>query len=155
MSPGTAACQASLSITISWNLLKLMSIKSVMPSHHLILCHLLLLLPSIFPSIRVFSNESVLPIRWPKYWSFSFSISPSHEYSGLISFRIDWFDLLAVQVTLKSLLQQHCSKASTQLCLNIIIPSRYTQMYRAKALSCTLSCFELYAKQIIPSPLHA
>ena len=93
-------------------LLKLMPIKSVMPSNHLILCCLLLLLPSIFPSIRVFSNESVLCIRWPKYWSFSFSISPSNEYSGLISFRIDWFDLLAVQGTLKSLLQHHSSKAS-------------------------------------------
>ena len=95
--PWTAACQASLSITNSWSLLKLMSIKSVMPSYHLILCHPLLFLPSIFPSIRVFSSESVLHIRWTKYWSFSFSISPSNEYSGLISFRIDWFDLLAVQ----------------------------------------------------------
>ena len=97
VTPWTAACQASLSITNSQSLLKLMSIKSVMPSNHLILSHPLLLLPSIFPSIRVFSNESVLPIRWPKYWSFSFSISPSNEYSGLISFRIDWLDLLAVQ----------------------------------------------------------
>ena len=96
----------------SWSLLKLMSIESVMPSNHLIFCHLLLLMPSIFLSIRVFSNESVLRISWPKYWSFSFSISPSNEYSVLISFRIDWFDLLAVQVTLKSLLQQHSSKAS-------------------------------------------
>ena len=101
--PWTAAHQASLSITNSKSFLKFMSIKSVMPSNHLILCHLLLLLPSIFPSIRVFSNESVLPIRWPKYWSFSFSISPSNEYSGLISFRIDWFDRFAVQGTLKSL----------------------------------------------------
>ena len=108
----TAGCQASLSITNSWNLLKLMSIASMMPSTHLILCYLLLLLPSIFPSIRVFSNELVHCIRWPKYWSFSFSISPSNEYSGLISFRIDWLDLLAVQGTLKSLLQQHSSKAS-------------------------------------------
>ena len=107
----TAAHQASLSFTISWSLLKLMSIKSVMPSSHLILCHPLLLLPSIFPSMRVFSNESVHHIRWPKYWSFSFSISPSNEYSGLISFRMDWFDL-AVQGTLKSLLQHHSSKAS-------------------------------------------
>ena len=95
--PWNAARQAFLSITNSWNLLKLMSIELVMPSNHLILCHPLLLLPSIFPSIRVFSSESVLPIRWPKYWSFSFSISPSNEYSGLISFRIDWFNLLAVQ----------------------------------------------------------
>ena len=100
--PWTAACQASLSITNSRSLLKLMSIKSVMPSNHVILCHPLLLLPSIFPSIRVFSSESVLCIRWPKYWSFSFSISPSNEYPGLISFRIDGFDLLAVQGTLES-----------------------------------------------------
>ena len=108
----TAACQASLSITNSWSLLKLMSIKSVMPSNHLILYHPLLLLPSIFPIIRVFSSESVLHIRWPKYWSFSFSISPSCEYSGLISFRMDWLDLLAVQGTIKSLLQHHSLKAS-------------------------------------------
>ena len=101
-----------VSITNSWSLLKLMSIESVMPSNHLILCHPLLLPPSIFPSIRVFSNESFLHIKWPKYWSFSFSISPSNEYSGLISFRIDWLDLLAVQETLKSLLQHHSSKAS-------------------------------------------
>ena len=104
--PWTAAHQASLSITSSQSLLKHMSIKSVMPSNHLIHCHPLLL-PSVSPSIRVFSNESVLCIRWPKYWSFSFSISASNEYSGLISFRIEWFDLLAVQVTLKSLLQLH------------------------------------------------
>ena len=110
--PWTAACQASLSITNSQSLLKLMFIESVMPSNHLILNHPLLLPPSIFPSIRVFSNESVLHIRCSKYWSFSFSISPSSEYSGLISFRIDWFDLLAVQGTLKSLLQHHSSKAS-------------------------------------------
>ena len=109
--PWTAARQASLSITNSRSLLKLMSIASVMPSNHLILC-CPLLPPSTFPSIRVFSNESALCIRWPKYWSFSFSISPSNEYSGLISFRIDWFDLFAVQVTLKSLLQHHNSKAS-------------------------------------------
>ena len=104
--------QASLSITNSWSLFKLMSIVSVMPSNHLILCCPLLLLPPIFPSIRVFSNESVLHIRWPNYWSFSFNISPSNEYSGLISFRMDWLDLLAVQGTLKSLLQHHSSKAS-------------------------------------------
>ena len=110
--PWTAACQASLSITNSRSLLKLMSIESVMPPNHFILCRPLLLLPSIFSSIRVFSNESVLHIRWPKYWSFSFSISPSNEYSGLISFRMDWLDLLAVQVTLKSLLQHCSSKAS-------------------------------------------
>ena len=119
--PWTAACQASLSITNSRSLLKLMSIESVMPSNHLILCPPLLLLPSIFPSIRVFSNESVLPIRWPKYWSFSFSISPSNEYSGLISFRMDWLDLLAVQETLKSLLQHHSSKTSVrELCLRLL-----------------------------------
>ena len=108
----TAACQASLYITNSRSLLKLMSIKLVMPSNHLILCHPLLLLPSIFPIIRVFSNELVACIRWPKYWSFSFSINPSNEYSGLISFRMDRLDLLAVQGTLKSLLQHHSSKAS-------------------------------------------
>ena len=108
--------QASLSIINTWSLLKLMSIESVMPSNHLILCCPLLLLPSIFPSIRVFSNESVLHIRWPKDWSFSFSISPSNEYSGLISFRMDWLDLLAVQGTLKSLLQHHSSKASILWC---------------------------------------
>ena len=110
--PQTAAHQASLSITNSWSLPKLMSIKSVMPSNHLILCHPLVLPPSIFPSIRIFSSESVLRIRWPKYWNFSFSISPSNEYSELISFRMDWLDLLAVQGTLKSLLQHHSSKAS-------------------------------------------
>ena len=114
--PWTAARQASLSITKSWSLLKLMSIESVITSNHLILCHLLLLPPSIFPSIRVFSNELVRPIRWPKYWSFSFSISPSKEYSGLISFRMDWLDLFAVQGTLKSLLQHHSSKASILQC---------------------------------------
>ena len=110
--PWTAAHQASLSFTISWSLLKLMSIESMLPSNHLILCCPLLLLPSIFPRLRVFSNESVLCIRWSKYWSFSFSISPSYEHLGLISFSIDWFDLLAVQGTLKSLLQHHSSKTS-------------------------------------------
>ena len=114
--PWTAAGLASLSITNSQSLLKLMSIKSVMPSSHLILCHPLLLLPSIFPSIRVFSNESALHIRWPKYWSFSFSIIPSKEIPGLISFRMDWLDLLAVQGTLKSLLQHHRSKTSVFWC---------------------------------------
>ena len=110
--PWTAAHQASLSITKFQSLLKLMSIKLVMPSNHLILCHPLLLPPLIFPSIRVFLSESVLHIRWPKYWGFSFSISPSNEYLGLISFRMDWLDLLAVHVTLKSLLQHHSSKTS-------------------------------------------
>ena len=112
MTPGTAVSQASHSITNSRSLLKLISIELVMSSKHLILCRPLLLLPSLFPSIRVFSNESVLHIRWPKYWSFSFSISPSNEYSGLIFFRMDWLDLLAVQGTLKSLLQHHSSRAS-------------------------------------------
>ena len=112
VTPRTVALQASLSITNSQSLLKLMSIELVIPSNHLILYCPLLLLTSIFPSIRVFSNKSVLQIRWPKYWSFSFSISPSNEYSGLISFRINWFDLLAVQGTLKGLLQRHSLKAS-------------------------------------------
>ena len=110
--PRTAAHQASLSITNSWSLLKLISVESVMPSNHFILCRPLLLLPSIFPSIRVFSKESVLCIRWPKYWNFIFSISPSNEHSGLISFRMDWLELLAVQGTLKSLLHHHSAKAS-------------------------------------------
>ena len=110
--PWTAACQTSLSITNSQILSKLMSVESMMPSGHLILCCPLLFLPSIFPSIRVFSSDSVLHIRWPKYWSFSFNINPSSEHPGLISFRMDWLDLLAVQGTLKSLLQHHSSKAS-------------------------------------------
>ena len=114
--PRTAAHQTPLSFTISWSLLKLMSIKSVMPSNHLNLCRPLFLLSSVFPSIRVFSNESVLQIRWPKYWSLSFSISPSTEYPGLISFRVDWFDLLAVQMVLKSLVQHHHSKVSILQC---------------------------------------
>ena len=114
--PWTAAQQASLSITNIQSLLKLMSIESVMPSNHLILYRPLLLLPSIFPSIRVFTNESALPIRWPKYWSFSFNISPSNEYTGMISFKMDWLDLLAVQGTLKSFLQHHSSKASILQC---------------------------------------
>ena len=112
VTPWTAACQASLSFTISQSLLKLMSIESVMPSYHLILCRPLLLLPPIPPSIRIFSNESTLHIRWPEYWSSCFSIIPSKEIPGLISFRMDWLDLLAVQGTLKSLLQHHSSKAS-------------------------------------------
>ena len=112
VTPWTTAHQASLSITNSWSPPKPMSIELVMPSHHLVFCHPLLLLPSIFPSIRVFVNESVLGIRWPKYWSFNFNISPSSEHPGLISFRKDWFDLLAVQGILKSLLQHHSSKTS-------------------------------------------
>ena len=116
VTPWIAACQASLSITNSWSSCKLTSIESVMPSSHLILCHPLLLLPPISPSIRVFSNESTLYMRWPKYWSFSFSIIPFKEHPGLISFRMDWLDLLAVQRTLKSLLQHHSSKASILQC---------------------------------------
>ena len=120
VTPWTAARQASLSIANSQSLLKLMSIESVMPSRHLIFCHPLLL-PSVFPSIRVFSKESVLHIRWPKYWSFSFSISPSNEHSGLTSFRMDWLDLLAVQGTLKSLLQHHSPKGSILWCSAFVI----------------------------------
>ena len=121
VTPWTATHQASLSITNSQSLLKLMSLESVMPSNHLILCRSLLLPPSIFPSVRVFSNELVLHIRWPKYWSFSFSVSTSSEYSGLISFRMDEVDLLAIQGTLKSLLQHHSSKASIIQCSALFI----------------------------------
>ena len=136
--PWTAAHQTSLSITNSQSLLKLMSIESVMPSNHLILCHFLLLLPSTFPNIRVFSNESVLPIRWPKYWSFSFSISPSNEHPGLISFRMDWLDLLAVQGTLKSLLQHHSSKASILLhSVFFIVQLSHPYMTTGKTLALT------------------
>ena len=136
--PWTVAHQASLSITNSQSLPKLMSITSVMPSNHLILCRPLLLLPSIFPSIRVFPNESVLPIRWPKYWSFSFSISPSNEYSGLISFRMDWLNLLAVQGTLKSLLQHHSSKASIlQHSAFIIVQVSHPYMTTGKTIALT------------------
>ena len=142
MTPWTAAHQASLSITNSQSLLKLMSIESVMPSNHLILCHPLLLPPSMFPSIRVFSNESLLRIRWPKYWSFSFSISPSHEYSGLISFRIDWLDLLAVQGTLKSLLQHHSSKASVlQHSAFFIVQLSHPYMTTGKTIALTRQTF--------------
>ena len=136
--PWTAAHQASLSITNSQSLLKLMSIESVIPSNHIILCCPLLLLPSIFPSIRVFAKESVLCIRWSKYWSFSFSISPSNEYSGLISFKMDWFDLFAVQGTLKSLLQHHSSKASILWCsvFSIVeLSYPYTTAGKTKALT--------------------
>ena len=121
VTPCTAACQASLYIIKSQSLLKLIYIALVMPSNHLILCHPLLILSSIFPSIRVFSNESIICIKWPKYWSFSFSISPSNEHSGLISFRLDWLDLLDVQGTLKSLFQHHSSKASILQCSAFII----------------------------------
>ena len=140
--PWTATHQASLSITNSRSLLKLMSIKLVMPSNHLILCHPLLLLPSIFPSIRVFSSDSVLCIRWPKYWSFSFSISPSSEYSGLIFFRIDWLDILAVQGTLKSLLQHHSSKASILQCSALfIVQLSYPYMTTGKTIALTRQIF--------------
>ena len=134
----TAAPQASLSITSSRGLLKLMSIESVMPSNHLILCRPLLLLPSVFPSIRVFSNESALRIRWPKYWSFSFNISPSNEYSGLISFRMDWLDRLGVQGTLKSLLQHHNSKASILRCSAFfIVQLSHPHMTTGKTIALT------------------
>ena len=138
----TVACQASLSITNSQSLLRLMSIESVMPSNHLIFCHPLLLLPSIFPSIRVFSNETALCIKWPKYWSFSFNISPSSEYSGLISFRMDWLDLLAVQGTLKSLLQYHSSKASILQCSAFfIVQFSHPYMTTRKIIALTRQTF--------------
>ena len=136
--PWTSAHQASLSITDSWSLLKLMCIELVMPPDHLILCHPLLLLPSIFPSIRVFSNESALRIRWPKYWNFSFSISPSNEYSGLISFRMDWLNCLAVQGTLKSLLQHKSSKASILQCSALfIVQLSHPNMTTGKTIALT------------------
>ena len=138
----TAALQASLSITNSRSLFKLMSIESVIPSNHIILCHPLLLLPSIFLSIRVFSNESVLRITWPKYWSFSISISTSNKYSSLISFRMDWFDLLAVQGTLKSLLQHHSSKASILQCSGFfIVQLSYPFMITGKTIALTRRTF--------------
>ena len=138
----TAASQASFSITKSQSPPKPMSIESVMPSTHLILCHLLLLLPSIFPSIRVFSNESAHHIKWPKYWSFSFNISPSNKYSGLISFRIDWFDLLVVQGTLKSLLQHHSSKPSILQCpAFFIVQLSHPYMTTGKTIALTRQTF--------------
>ena len=138
MTPWTAACQAPLSITNSWSLLKLMSFESVMLSNHLILYHPLLLPPSMFSSIRVFSNESVLCIRWPKYWNFCFNISPSNEYSGLLSFRMDWLDLLAVQGTLKSLLQHHSSKTSSlQLSAFLIVQLSHPYMTTGKTIALT------------------
>ena len=140
--PWTAACQASLSITNSQSLLRLMSIESVMPSNHLILCCTCLLPPSIFPRIRVFSNESVLPSRWAKYWSFSFSISPSNEYSGLISLWMDWLDLRAVQGTLKSLLQHHSSKASILQCSAFfIVQLSHPYMTTGKTIALTRRTF--------------
>ena len=145
VTPWTSAHQASLSITNSWRLLKLMSITLVMPSNHLILCHPLLLLPSIFPSSRVFSNESALRIRWPKYWSFSFNISPSKEHSALISFRMDWLDLLAVQGTLKSLLQHHSSKASILPC-SAFFTVQLSQPYMTAGKTIALTDRPLLAK---------
>ena len=140
--PWTTACQASLSITNSQSLPKLMSIESVMPFNYLILCRPLLLLPSIFPSIRVFSNESALCIRWPKYWSFSFNISPSNEHPGLISFRMDWLDLLEVQGTLKSLLQHHSSKVSVLRCSALfIVQLSHPYMTTGKPIALTRCIF--------------
>ena len=142
VTPWIAACQASLAITNSQSLLKFMSIELVMPSKHLILCHPLPLLPSIFPSIRVFSNESVLHIRWPKFWNFSFHISPSNVYSGLIFFRIDWLNLLAVQGTLKSLLQHHSSKASILQCSAFfMVQLSHPYMTTGKTTALTLQTF--------------
>ena len=141
-SPWTAALQAPLSFIVSQSLLKLMTIESVMPPNHLILCRPLLLPPSIFPSIKVFSNESALHTRWPKYWSFSFSISPSNEHSGLISLRIDWFDLLAVQGTLKNLLQYHSSKASIlQHTAFFIVQFSHPYMTTGKTIALTRRTF--------------
>ena len=140
--PWTAACQASLSITNSWSPPKPMSIELVMPSNHLILCRPLLLLPSIFPSLRVFSNESALYIRWPKYWSFSFNISPFSEHPGLISFRMGWLDFLAVQGTLKSLLQHHSSKASILQCSAFfIVQLSHSYMTTGKTIALTRRIF--------------
>ena len=142
VTPRTSGHQASLSITNSWSLLKLICIESVMPYNHPIHCHLLLIQPSIFPSIRVFSNESVLHFRWPKYWSFSFSISPSNEHPGLISFRMDWLDLLAIQGTLKSLLQHHSSKASILRCSAFFtVQLSHPYMTTGKAIALTRRTF--------------
>ena len=141
----TVACQASQSFTVSWNLLKLMSIELVMPSNHLILCHARLLLPSIFPSIRVFSNESALPTRGPKDWSFS--ISPSNEFSGLISFRMDRLDILAVQGTLKSLLQHHSSKASIPQCSDFLM-AQLSDAYMTTGKTIALTIWTLVSKVI-------
>ena len=150
VTPWTAARQASLSITSFQSLLKLMSIMSVMSSNHLILCHPLLLQPSIFPSTRVFSNESALCIRWPKYWSFSFNISPSNEYSGLISFRIDWFDLLTVQWTLKSLLQHQNSKASIVECSAfLMVQLSHPYMTTGKTIVLTIRTFVGKVKSLL------
>ena len=145
--PWTAAHQASLSITNSQSLLKLMSVELVMPSNHLILCRLLLLLPSFLPSIRVFPNESAPCIRWPKYWSFSFNISPSNEHPGLMSFWMDWLDLLAVQGTLKSLLQLHSSKASILWCLAFfMVQLSHPYMITGKIVALTISSVQLLSR---------
>ena len=150
VTPWTTACQASLSFTISWSFLRLSSIELVMPSNHLIHCHPLLLLLSIFPSFRVFSYELAPRIRWPKYWSFSFSISPSSEYSGLISFRIDWFDLLAVQITLKRLLQHHNSKASVLHCSAFfMVQLSHLYMTTGKTIALTIWTFVSKMKYLI------
>ena len=141
--PWTAAHQASLSITNSWSLPKLVSLELVMPSNHFVLCHPLLFLPSIFPSIRVFSNESVLHIRWPKYWSFSLSVSPSNEHPGLISFRKDWLDIFTVQGTLKSLLQHHNSKVSILQCSAFfILRLSHSYMTTGKTVALFYECFK-------------
>ena len=151
----TAACQVSLSITSYQSLLKLKSIESVMPSNHLILCHPILLLPSIFPRIRVFSNESVLRIRWPEYWGFSFSISPSNEHPGLISFRMDWLDLLTVQGTLKSLLQHHSSKASILQCSAFfIVKLSHPNLATGKAIALTRRTFVIKIMSVLFKMLH-
>ena len=158
MTQWTAALQASLSITNSQSLPKLMSIESVMPYNHLILCHPLLLLPSIFSSIRVFSNESALCIRWPKYWSFSFNISPSNEHPGLISFRMDWLDLLAVQGTLKRLLQHHSSKASILLCSAFfIVQLSHLYMTTGKTIALTRWIFSSvqFSRSVVSNSLQS
>ena len=162
--PRTAACQAPLSLSVSQSLIKLMSIESVMPPSHLVLCRNLLLLPSIFPSIRVFSNELAFHIRWPKYWSFSFSISPSNEYSDLVSFRMDWFDLLSVQGTLKSLLQHHSSKASVlqhsaffMVQLNMItgkIRALTIQTFVGKVMSQFFNTLSIFVIAFLPRNKH-
>ena len=158
MTAWTATQQASLSITNSRSLLKRTSIKSGMLSNYLIFCHPLLLLPSIFPSIRVFSNESVLHIRWPKYWGFSFSINPSNEYSGLVSFRMDWLDLLAVQGTLKSLLQHHGSKASILQCSTFfMVQLSHPYMTTGKTISFSYNPWKHYIRslQVVSYPLFS
>ena len=150
MTPWTAVCSAYLSFTIFWCLLRLISTELVMPSNHLILCRPLLLLPSVFPSIRGFSIESALHIRWPKYWSFSFSISPSNEYLGLISFRINWFDLLAVQGTLKSLVQHHSSKASILWCSAfLMVQLSHLYMITGKTIVLTRQTFVGKVKSLL------